>query len=814
MHAYVSGQAAAAVVVDGLQCRLFRHGESIAGSVVVAERDISRIFSFCTDVQRIDSLNEAAVVKALDGSWRRDRALRLLLLAIDADEEQADRHEAEIALGDLLNKETDAHLVDSMCARPLPAGALNAISEAHSDRPASVATLFARLMELQAGVVRTWQAWGDLPDELFLSPTARDAFCFAAVEAGSFAALAQSKPGSTEANAAILHALLKLKSFDRAREVVSAWTKAMAAPKARKAIDEMVVDDGDEALDEKPFAGNRSAYENARAQIQGVASRMRAGNLEQSRKLANELTKSQLANSGAGYAAKSLCSLAQLAKKLNLYELQLEWALRASEIRTDDPIAHGHAADALIHFSRLDEALAAFKRAEELGQVGFAAGGRARVLRAQGRLPEALEAFQDALRSFPNGDDALHSTMGAAETLREMSRWAEAVTIYDEGIAKFSGKRALRCGRAAVLQDQGRLSDALRAYEGILLSNPNDPVALNGRATVLRHMGRLEESRQVYTAAIQAHPWDAVARCGRAEVLRALDLATDALNEYAEVKRAFPSNPVAFAGYADTLRALGRLDDAIAAFKDAETKFKFEPRIAVGHAFAVRDKGNLSEALRLFDLCNRAFPHNIAALLARADTLKKMDRTGEALTAYNDIIARNSEHRRAKNALAALHVTKGEYDAAEKLLPNAPPETEDDWAAYLIRGMLMHRRATRGALAHLEKGLRTAPYARVRQHLANSIAAIRIGQDKFKEAEIVLKAQPASSRLAAAIVLDFHVAVALNRERRHALAAQLRLHPYPLIKDLAASTGASVSAPRSRVWFSGKLAEVVLLEAA
>ena len=130
MDAYVSGQAATAVVVDGSQCGLYRHGEGPHPVALVGERDIARIFVGCTDLQRLVDVKQDAVIKALEKSWRRDRALRLLLLCVDDNMDYLDRLEAEGALGELLDSDTGQHVLDCMSAEPLPVQALKLISEA------------------------------------------------------------------------------------------------------------------------------------------------------------------------------------------------------------------------------------------------------------------------------------------------------------------------------------------------------------------------------------------------------------------------------------------------------------------------------------------------------------------------------------------------------------------------------------------------------------------------------------------------------------------------------------------------------------
>ena len=87
----------------------------------------------------------------------------------------------------------------------------------------------------------------------------------------------------------------------------------------------------------------------------------------------------------------SLCLLAQEAKYRSLGSLQLEWVQRAIEL-SPDAQAHGQAGDAYLSLFRLDEAAREYSAAKAFGNELFGLNGLARVLRARGRLDEALNA--------------------------------------------------------------------------------------------------------------------------------------------------------------------------------------------------------------------------------------------------------------------------------------------------------------------------------------------------------------------------------------------------------------------------------------
>ena len=161
-----------------------------------------------------------------------------------------------------------------------------------------------------------------------------------------------------------------------------------------------------------------------------------------------------MATSGANFAAKSLCLLAQEAKTLGYQNLQLEWVRRAHEINPEDAWASGQAADAYIVFNRFDEALALLSQAEAYGEHHFAANGRARILRARGKLDEALKAFISAENKYRDLPEVEHSWIGHAEVLRDMWLFDRALSVYEEAATLFPNSRVIQCGRAAVFEQR------------------------------------------------------------------------------------------------------------------------------------------------------------------------------------------------------------------------------------------------------------------------------------------------------------------------------------------------------------------------
>ncbi|WP_316187708.1 MULTISPECIES: tetratricopeptide repeat protein [unclassified Bradyrhizobium] len=731
MDAVLSGQAAALIFLQGAEARVVRLGDR--SEILVRREDAGYVLQGCNDAVFRTRVTESEARSQLEDAWEDDRALRLSLIALDLEEESDLRNEAADCLEELIGISHAKRFVENrLYSQVLPSDADPTFLR-DPERWPLVSDLIQDLVAKQASIELHRRAWDDLREELFAE--GKPAFEEEAIRRGAFRVLASVDPTKTDPNIAIFECYGILRSLPNSREIVSEWTRHFK----RASIRPIIVPDFDREADlsqeQIDTVSAYKEYQNAIQQQKAIIEKMRAGNVKIARRYTDELVDAQLKTSDPHFAAKSLCNLAQKAKSLGLFSLQLEWAERAVKLAPDDSWAHGQAADALIQFSRLDEALAEFDLAEAHGDAGFAATGRARILRHQGRLDEALLAFRSAQSSYP-GDPFAWS--GSAETLRDMWRLDDALNEYRQAIKRFPDELFLQCGMAAVLSDLGKLSEALEVYSSPQLRD--EVVALSGKATVLRAMGKFAAALEAANYAIELHPTDPSARCSQAEIYRVRGDLPAALQLYEETKRSSPTISVAYAGYAEVLRDMRRYPEAIAAYESARKLFPSDVYIANGYANIRKVNDELEEALRLYEENVRRFPYSLVAKAGRADLLKRLGQYEDALGAYDQIIRVSPTFAAAKNGKAAILVVRGEYAAALSLLPSGEPSTRDDWIAWNIRGMALIRSGEIAqGIAHLEAGRIQTPFARERRYFERSLSVARMRRGEFAEAIDVLK---------------------------------------------------------------------------
>lgn len=820
MDALVSGQAGIAIFLRGNEASLVSM-DALESEVVCPPSSIPHLLAGTCDVLELKSISKEKAIRQLQLAWQFDRALHLLLILLDSDEEDETRMmAAEHVLGLLTDAQVRERLENVLYSSRIPNP--SAIDEARRFFKSFGA--FPELLEDLQGSQPTIELlqrnWERLPISLFENPEDRKRFRVLAIHSGVFRLLAKSSGDPSSLSLAIVECYSKLKVLPNYRAVLGNWLAPFRPEKiSHKEVSKSQTEDHKELEVVRETYSRKTqssfeAFENVKKQKEAIVPLLRKGKLAVARKFVDELIQSQLRSGESRYATMSLCDLAQRAKDVCNYSLQLEFTQRAVELSPEDGWAHGQLADAYFCLGQYDNALQSFKMAALYGQPAFAKTGEARILWGQGRLQAALEVYDQAIREFP--DDA-SPWNGRAEVLRQMWRYEEALKTYEEGIRRFPFDPVSWCGRAATLKDLGRLVDALQAYANAIRDFPEETFARDGYADVLKEMGQLKEALDVYNENIKLFSDDSVARCGRAEVLRAMGLFNEALQAYTEAIDDFPYVSVPYCGKAEVLRSLGSLEEALDYYQFVISRFPSEARARNGRANILKKLGRISESLQAYDQTIKDFPFNIFAWSGRADLLKESGSLDDALKAYDVLIARNPFNTSLRHAKSAILVIMRQFSQAEGLLPTKPPETRDDWVAYHIKGMILLKKDMLDpAIKHFKKGLDSIPFADERCFFRNALAIATLRQHQYREASEYLR----EGREAITDALRIHAFGEL-RKFGQASMAYMRLQRacpaslVPLRNELAARYKLVKAPPeQDQRWIFEEECRNVLLEAA
>jgi tetratricopeptide (TPR) repeat protein len=821
MDALISGQAGVAILIQGNEITTLGI-EDGRGELRYAPAAIPYLLAGANDVVEINSTSRRDVLGRLKLSWQFDRALQLTLIALDRSEEVENRRLSIECLSELFG---DHQVLESVGNRlysaPLPEGSDLEAASLFAQGCRGIEQFFRDLHLDQGLIQRVRNAWDSIPVSHFDAESAKQEFLEAAITAGAFRLLARAHSDPAAFGLATIQCHQNLMTLPNYRKILQAWTSPLKPRQVASAIPEpsdiQKQSSREHANRHQPharFVSTHELFENVKKQKQAIVDLLKKDDIAHVRAYADQLIESQLRTGGPEYAAMSLCDLAQEAKAIHNYSLQVELAQKAVEVAPEDGWAHGQVADAYVCLGQYDNALKSFQLAATFGQPAFAACGRARVLRAIGRLDESLAAFEQVIAAYPEENTAWY---GRAEVLRDMWKLDDALHAYDLAIQTFPAEIVPRCGKAAVLKDMGHLDESLNSYDDAIEKLGDDVVPLCGRADVLKELGRLDQALTAYDHAIGAFPTECIPKCGRAEVLKEMGKLDEALEAYSDVAAAFQHDVVPLSGRAETLKRMRRFEQALTAYEDALQRFPDERRLRNGRADVLKRLGRLRDALRTYDDNIKRSPYDIIALSGRADVLKELGELKEAVAAYGVLMTRNPSKQSIRNAKAAVLTVLCHYEEALKLLPVGDPHTREEWIAQHIRGMIFLRRGKLDlALKLFEVSVARIPFASERRYFENALAVAKLRMKKFDEAVKSL----GQDREPLTNVLRMHAFGGMQRlgEARDILEKLESNCPRNLVRlknELAARYKLSRNAPRHDVrWVFDEECRGVLLEAA
>ena len=448
-----------------------------------------------------------------------------------------------------------------------------------------------------------------------------------------------------------------------------------------------------ELRDRKQLKGSAGDIPGIQREITWIGERLKAGELESAEQALARLINRQGQRSRALDIVKTLTAVADLARGAKHFDWTWRLLAAINQIGSPDCAAMNVQAETLRDLGRYDEALAAFEETmRRFPQDEVAPNARAETLRDLGRYDEALAAFEETMRRFPQNEVARNAR---AETLRDLGRYDEALAAFEETMRRFPQDEVAPNARAETLRDLGRYDEALAAFEETMRRFPQDEVARNARAETLRDLGRYDEALAAFEETMRRFPQNEVAPNARAETLRDLGRYDEALAAFEETMRRFPQNEVARNARAETLRDLGRYDEALAAFEETMRRFPQNEVARNARAETLRDLGRYDEALAAFEETMRRFPQDEVAPNARAETLRDLGRYDEALAAFEETMRRFPQDEVARNARAETLRDLGRYDEAlaafeetmrrfpqNEVAPNARAETLRDLGRY------------------------------------------------------------------------------------------------------------------------------------
>lgn len=318
-------------------------------------------------------------------------------------------------------------------------------------------------------------------------------------------------------------------------------------------------------------------------------------------------------------------------------------------------------------------------------------------LHAQGRFPEAEQAYRAILARDPEN----------AEVGHRLGMLAMDAGLPDAAVPIFEHVTALRPGNAAFLADlaaayahAGRSADAQASFEralamdancfnahfqrGITLmesnpdaaltsfdravaAEPGEAAAYNYRGLVLTHLQRLDAALADFEQALALAPGNPMAHSNLGSALVRVGRHADAVVQFEAAAALQPNNAGLHYNLGDPLMFLGRLEEALAAYDRA---LAIDPNLADAHVnrgIVLTNLGRADEALPALDRAIALAPGLKSAHIARSGALVGGNRIEDAL-AHNRELAKNPDFRAdAQFHSAFLLLQRGDWEEGWKL---------------------------------------------------------------------------------------------------------------------------------------------------
>jgi putative glycosyltransferase (TIGR04372 family) len=295
-----------------------------------------------------------------------------------------------------------------------------------------------------------------------------------------------------------------------------------------------------------------------------------------------------------------------------------------------------------------------------------------------GRLIEAGECYETALKGMPRNSDALH-LLGLVEAAN--GRVERGIGFIQQALKIQPRFPAALFNLGNLLLKENLLEPAVAAYKRALALQPKFAEARCNLGNALVSLGKLDEAVSAFRGAI------AIKR-DYAEAHRNLGLAQQKLGALDAAVGAFRQAVALKSDYVEALYDLGvvlqiqeKFTESIEALRQALESNPSDARIWLNLAGSLQGAGRLEEAEVAYRRTISFQPQCTDAHLQLGNILKNSERLDEAVAAYREVLGIDSSATAVRNSLGSVLLAQGNiaeainawYQAA--LLTPLPPRS-------------------------------------------------------------------------------------------------------------------------------------------
>jgi tetratricopeptide (TPR) repeat protein len=705
MEAYISGTAGMAVVIKGANAQLYQLDKAVP--VVLKSEVAHQIISSNNDVVFLKNTTKNHVLKKLNSETNKTQSLMVFLTVLDSAVDDESRTALIVHLDALFERDIKSYeyVCNVMFTRPLPDNSIQFISDDTARVNSRVTSLLNLLFLCQSKIKEYNNIFTSICSKRGLNLEQSIYVEGLLVNEGFFYRLSSEQADITFLNNVHFLLVSKLKSTDIDDYVhFSACIKTEFKPLVNSKLTSNPShtsgkDTEDEYQEVKYEAkvkklSNRDAYQRVISELASIKSQLREQSIPNAKRMAEELILHQISTGNSEFAAQSLCQLSEYAKNLNLFEIQLEWALRATQVAPLDYRTFGHAADAYLNLENIMEAEKAFKvclNSHDYDRV-YGLTGLARIERSRFNSSAALHYIEKAIEECGN-DHVPH--LIKAELLRDQNKYSESELVYDFVCREFPELVIPQCGRAAVLADQKRFEDAEAMYRQALKNYPNiedKGFILGGLGFLVARLGRFKESYRLLDESISLASFeDVVPAISKAKVLQ----MEGRFHESEKLLLSLFNSRAQFGEVVEQLLELYLKTNELEKAKDlyirADAKIRESDSVQIKYSQLLKRQNNFKDALKVVDKIRAMKPRHTYAMNERAAIFKIQGKYKQAQKQYKEVLSINRFDRRASFGLQAInHIFKQEIniDSVMATANTLAPKTIEDYQTIGNIGLL------------------------------------------------------------------------------------------------------------------------------
>jgi len=213
-------------------------------------------------------------------------------------------------------------------------------------------------------------------------------------------------------------------------------------------------------------------------------------------------------------------------------------------------------------------------------------------LKGQGKLEEAIKAFDSLIRLKPDYSEAYYNR---AVIYQDLGQLEASLKDYNVAIQLKSDYADAYYNKANILREQGEFESALESYEKTIDVNPEHIDAHINRGITLRELGQLKEAIQSFDQVVKLKPDFAEVYYNRANILKELGRLEEAVESY---DKALALKP----GFAESYNNSGIAMKNLGLSKEAEIRFDAAIRLKPNYAEAYTNRGVLFQELGQLEL--------------------------------------------------------------------------------------------------------------------------------------------------------------------------------------------------------------------